>query len=123
MLRLEQTPQGIEYRLLCRKKVLCKGVLSWEEWQMVVYPHTNQIYIENQCLTIDANTIETIYPPDKQEEWMDRPEEKIVGTINWGKIQKNMKSYLVSLEEQKKEKEWENKITNRELKRLFFCSI
>ncbi len=106
MLRLEPTAQGVQYQLFREKKLLSQGLLSWNEWQSAVNHLTNQIWIERQCLTIGANTIESIYPRDKRHKWMDHPAEKIVGTISLGKIQKNLEGYLASLEEQEKEAEW-----------------
>lgn len=106
MLRLEPRPTGMEYRLFQGKKVLIKGILLWDEWENAVEPEKNEIWIPDQWLTIGANTIETIYPPDKQHKWMDRPDEKIVGTIKLKEIQRMMKGYIASLEEQKREAEW-----------------
>lgn len=42
----------------------------------------------------------------KRHKWMERPDEKIVGTIQLKKIQRMMKGYLASLEEQKREEAW-----------------
>lgn len=106
MLRLEPTPQGVAYKLIRKKDLICEGVLSWEQWKSAVYPNTNQIVIQNQWLKIGENTIETIYPREYQKKFMDRPAEKIVGTINFKKIQKNFEGYLASLEAKKKEEEW-----------------
>ncbi len=69
-------------------------------------PATNQITIDGQWLTIGANTIETIYPREKRRLWMDRPAEKIDGTIQLATIQKNLEGYRASLEAKKKELEW-----------------
>ncbi len=114
MLCLKPTIKGVQYELIRKNNVLLKGILSWEEWKTVVYPDTNQIWIQDQCLEIQANTIETIYPQNYRRKWMDYPEEKIIGTINLGKIQKNMEGYLASLEEQKREKEWQEQMKMRD---------
>lgn len=106
MLRLEPRPVGVEYQLVQGKTVLSQGILLWEEWEKAVDPEKNEIWIPDQWLTIGANTIETIYPPNKQHKWMDRPPEKIVGTIKLREIQKNIQGYIASLEEQKREAEW-----------------
>lgn len=106
MLRLEPRVSGMQYQLMQGKKLLCHGVLSWDEWNSAIIPQTNQIWIENECLTIGANTLKTIYPENKQHLWMDRPAEKIVGSINLKEIQRKMVGYRASLEEQKREAEW-----------------
>ena len=94
------------YHLSCKEKVLQQGKLSWEEWKQAVNPDTNRIYIEGQWLTIGANTIETIYHKEKCRPWLDRPGEKIDGTIQLATIQKNLEGYRASLEEKKREMEW-----------------
>ena len=106
MLRIEPREDGVVYTLSCKEKVLGQGRLSWEEWKQAVIPVTNQITIDGQWLTIGANTIETIYPREKRRLWMDRPAEKIDGTIQLATIQKNLEGYRASLEEKKKEMEW-----------------
>lgn len=106
MLHLEPREDGVVYHLSCKEKVLQQGKLSWEEWKQAVNPDTNRIYIEGQWLTIGANTIETIYPKEKCRPWLDRPGEKIDGTIQFATIQKNLEGYRASLEEKKREMEW-----------------
>lgn len=105
-LRLEPREDGVVYTVSCREKMLQQGRFSWEEWNRAVNSETNQVYIEGQWLTIGANTIESIYPEGKRGRWMDRPEEKIDGTINLATIQRNLEGYRASLEEKKKEMEW-----------------
>ncbi len=111
-LRLEPAPHGMLYTLLRKKKVLCTGVLSWNDWPNMIFPETNEILIENQKLKIGRNTIDSIYPKDIQQPWLDRPDERIVGTIRLEQIQKNMIGYLASLESQKKEAKWVNQNRN-----------
>lgn len=106
MLRLEPTPEGVQYHLFQGKRTLGKGVLSWQAWQSAVLPETNEIWIEGQCLNIGANTIENIYPEGHRHSYMEHPAEKIVGTLDLGKIRKNLEGYLASLEERKRELEW-----------------
>ena len=106
MLRIEPREDGVVYTLSCKKKNLRHGRLSWEEWNQAVMPETNQIYLDGQWLTIGANTIETIYPREKRRLWLDRPGEKIDGTIQLAIIQRNLEGYRASLEEKKKEMEW-----------------
>nr|WP_296005394.1 hypothetical protein [uncultured Blautia sp.] len=52
-------------------------------------------------LQIGANTIESIYPQNKQKLWMDRPKEKIRNSVSVKTISRNFEGYLASLEEQK----------------------
>lgn len=106
MLRLEPCPEGVQYQLFRQKDLLSQGVLSWEQWDTAVFPAANQIWIEGECLTIGANTIQSIYPKEKQHPWMDHPAEKIVGFIRLEEVQNNLDGYLASLEEQKREEEW-----------------
>lgn len=87
-LRLDPSPQGMLYTLLRKKKVLCKGVLSWYDWPNVIFPETNEIVIEHQKLKIGRNNIDSIYPKDKQRPLLDRPDERILGTIRLEQIQK-----------------------------------
>lgn len=108
MLRLEPAVDGVEYTLLRGKKTLRKGILSWQEWRTAVNPQTNEIFIERQRLKIGENNRKSIYPPHLQRPWLDQPAEKIVGTIRLGTIQKNMEGYLASLEEQKREAQWQS---------------
>ena len=58
---------------------------------------------------IGLNTIESIYPKNKQHAWMDRPEEKVENSIHLKTISRNFRGYLLSLEEKKKEAEWYDK--------------
>lgn len=106
MLRLEPSQVGVHYQLSQEKKILCKGVLSWQQWQTAVIPGANEIWIEGQRLKIGANTIENIYSAEHRGKYLDHPAEKIVGTLDLGKIQKNLEGYLASLEERKREMEW-----------------
>lgn len=106
VLQLQPSPDGVQYQLLQKKTVLCSGLFSWADWDQVIVPAANQIWIEKECLTIGANTIQTIYPTDKQHPWMDRPDPKLFGPCELKTIQKNMDGYLASLEEKKREAEW-----------------
>ncbi len=106
MVRLEPKPVGVQYKLTQGKKVLLQGILLWDEWEKAVDVKRNELWLPDEWLPIGANTIETIYPEHKRHQWMDCPEEKIVGTIKLGEIQKNMQGYLASLEEQEREAAW-----------------
>ena len=44
----------------------------------------------------------------QQHAWMDRPEEKVENSIHLKTISRNFRGYLLSLEEKKKEAEWNN---------------
>lgn len=106
VLQLQPTPAGMKYALLQNKTVLASGLLPWADWNKAIVPASNQIWIERECLTIGANTIQTIYPAGHQHVWMDRPDPKLSGPWELKAIQKNMVGYLASLEEQKREAEW-----------------
>lgn len=106
VLVLEPQVNGMQYTLTQGKETLCRGLLPWAEWDMAVLPLTNQIWIEGQCLTIGANTVQTIYPKEKQKPWMEHPDLKLSGNIDLEEIQRKMEGYLASLEEQEREAEW-----------------
>lgn len=106
VLQLQPTPVGMQYQLLQKKTVLRSGLLSWSDWNAAIISETNQIWIEKECLTICANTIQTIYPSNHQHTWMERPTPELSGPLELKTIQKNMEGYLASLEEQKREAEW-----------------
>lgn len=106
MLCLIPTVQGVLYMVSQGKHLLFEGTLDWDAWESSVSVETNEIWIKGMALRIGANTIESIYPKDKQHLWMDRPEEKIRNSLDVGTILKNFEGYRASLEEQKKEEEW-----------------
>ena len=106
MLCLIPTVQGVIYMVSQGKHLLFEGTLDWDAWESSVSVETNEIWIKGMALRIGANTIESIYPKDKQHLWMDRPEEKIRNSLDVGTILKNFEGYRASLEEQKKEEEW-----------------
>ena len=68
----------------------------------------DRIHIGDVIYRIGFNTIESIYPKNKQHAWMDRPEEKVENSIHLKTISRNFRGYLLSLEEKKKEAEWNN---------------
>lgn len=106
MLRLEPCVLGVQYQLFQDKKTVCCGTMPWSQWETVIYPETNQIWIEDQCLTIGANTIASIYPKAHQQPWMEHPSERIVGFIDLAQVQKNIEGYRAYLTEQQKEFDW-----------------
>lgn len=106
---LSPRKDGVLYTLTRNNQVIKSGIMQWNEWNTSVIFDTNEIYIDGEWLQIGSNTIETIYPKDKQHKWMDRPEEKIVNTISLKKISRNFEGFLDSLEEKKKEDEWARK--------------
>ena len=67
---------------------------------------TNEIHIDDIVYKIGYNTIESIYPKNKQNPWMDRPKERVENVIDLKVISRNFQLYLLSLEEKKKEQEW-----------------
>ncbi len=73
----------------------------------MIFPETNEIIIDHQKLKIGRNTIDSIYPKEQRKSWLDRPDERIVGTIQLAQIQKNMLGYFASLEAKEKELNWE----------------
>lgn len=107
---LSPNEKGVEYTLIQSGNVIIDGIMTWNEWKSSVSFDTNEIYIAGEDLRIGTNTIETIYPKEKQHKWMDRPSQKMVTTISLKKISKNFEGYLASLEEKRKEEEWMKQI-------------
>ena len=103
---LMPTVQGVCYTICQNKNTLLEGILAWDDWKRAISVEKNEICIENLVLQIGANTIESIYPKEKQNRWMDRPEEKIRNSVHVGTIAKNFEGYLASLKEQKREEAW-----------------
>lgn len=108
MLRLEPCVSGVKYQLFQDKKSLCGGTMPWPQWETVLCPETNQIWIEDQCLTIGTNTIASIYPKEYQEPWMDSPSEKFAAITDLTQIRKNIDQYRAFLQEQQREADWAN---------------
>lgn len=66
----------------------------------------NAIYYQRKWWSIGENTIETIYPPEKQHPWMDRPDNKAGGITEVKRLSDILKGYEASLEAARKEQEW-----------------
>lgn len=109
MLCLTPTETGVRYMLSRGVSVLSSGTLNWNDWESAVSEETNEIHIGDVIYRIGFNTIESIYPKNKQHAWMDRPEEKVENSIHLKTISRNFRGYLLSLEEKKKEAEWYDK--------------
>ena len=109
MLCLTPTETGVRYMLSRGVYVLSSGTLNWNDWESAVLEETNEIHIGDEIYRIGLNTIESIYPKNKQHAWMDRPEEKVENSIHLKNISRNFRGYLLSLEEKKKEAEWYDK--------------
>ena len=109
MLCLTPTETGVRYMLSRGVYVLSSGTLNWNDWESAVSEETNEIHIGDVIYRIGFNTIESIYPKNKQHAWMDRPEEKVENSIHLKTISRNFRGYLLSLEEKKKEAEWYDK--------------
>ena len=109
MLCLTPTETGVRYMLSRGVYVLSSGTLNWNDWESAVSEETNEIHIGDVIYRIGFNTIESIYPKNKQHAWMDRPEEKVENSNHLKTISRNFRGYLLSLEEKKKEAEWYDK--------------
>lgn len=103
---LTPTVQGVCYTVCQNRDTLLEGIMAWDDWRRAISVEKNEICIGNSVLQIGANTIESIYPKEKQKRWMDRPEEKIRNSVHLGTIARNFEGYLASLEEQKREEAW-----------------
>ena len=108
MLCLTPTETGVRHMLSRGVYVLSSGTLNWNDWESAVSEEPNEIHIGDVIYRIGFNAIESIYPKNKQHAWMDRPEEKVENSIHLKTISSNFRGYLLSLEEQKKEAEWNN---------------
>lgn len=66
----------------------------------------NTIYYQGNWLKIGENTIETIYPPEKQHAWMDHPAAKASDITDVRKFMSILEGYEKSLESVRREQEW-----------------
>ncbi len=107
MLRIEPSVDGVLYRLMQGKKLLSEDLIPWEEWEDCILPEDNQILIEDNWLTIGANTRKFIYNEPNPSSLLDCPAEKITTSIKLQEIQKKLNGYLASLDEMQREREWE----------------
>jgi len=106
MLCLTPTETGVRYMISRGVSVLSSGILNWDDWESAISTETNEIHIGDTIYRIGLNTIESIYPKNKQHPWMDRPQEKVENSIHLKTISRNFHGYLLSLEEKKKEQAW-----------------
>ena len=106
MIILIPNEDGIYYTVNHSNNELTHGVIKWEKWEHSILLDSNEIIIQDKKYKIGANTIETIYPKNKQKPWMDRPNEKIKNSTSLKVIDRNFKGYLNSLEAKKKEEDW-----------------
>lgn len=106
MVTLTPSEEGIHYAVRRQKTELGRGLVAWSDWDRAVFLDTNEIVLNHERYRIGANTIETIYPENKRKRWMDRPDEKYRNSTDLKMIDRNLKGFLASLEEKKKEAEW-----------------
>lgn len=66
----------------------------------------NAVCFQGKWIRIGENTIENIYPPEKQHPWMECPDRKASGITSVKKICDILKGYEASLEEARREQEW-----------------
>lgn len=66
----------------------------------------NTVFFQGKWIEIGENTIENIYPSEKQHAWMDYPTRKVSAISNVKKIEDILKGYEASLEAICKEQEW-----------------
>lgn len=69
-------------------------------------PRDNTVYYHRKWYRIGENTIENIYPREKQHPWMDHPENKASGILSVQRLADILKGYEASLEAARKEQEW-----------------
>lgn len=72
-------------------------------------PRDNTVYYHRKWYRIGENTIENIYPPEKQHPWMDHPENKASAITDVQRLTDILKGYEASLEAARKEQEWMEK--------------
>ena len=75
----------------------------------ILNPADNTICYQKKWYRIGENTIENIYPPEKQHPWMDHPENKASGIIDVQRLMDILKGYEASLKAARKECEWMEK--------------
>lgn len=79
------------------------------ELETFLNPADNTICYQKKWYRIGENTIENIYPPEKQHPWMDHPENKVSGIIDVQRLMEILKGYEASLKAARKECEWMEK--------------
>ena len=79
------------------------------ELETFLNPADNTICYQKKWYRIGENTIENIYPPEKQHPWMDHPENKASGIIDVQRLMEILKGYEASLKAVRKECEWMEK--------------
>ena len=79
------------------------------ELETFLNPADNTICYQKKWYRIGENTIENIYPPEKQHPWMDHPENKASGIIDVQRLMEILKGYEASLKAARKECEWMEK--------------
>ena len=79
------------------------------ELETFLNPADNTICYQKKWYRIGENTIENIYPPEKQHPWMDHPENKASGIIDGQRLMEILKGYEASLKAARKECEWMEK--------------
>ena len=67
------------------------------ELETFLNPADNTICYQKKWYRIGENTIENIYPPEKQHPWMDHPENKASGIIDVQRLMEILKGYEASL--------------------------
>lgn len=79
------------------------------ELETFLNPADNTICYQKKWYRIGENTIENIYPPEKQHPWMDHPENKASGIIDVQRLMEILRGYEASLKAARKECEWMEK--------------
>ena len=79
------------------------------ELETLLNPADNTICYQKKWYRIGENTIENIYPPEKQHPWMDHPENIASGIIDVQRLMEILKGYEAALKAARKECEWMEK--------------
>ena len=85
------------------------GDLSTDGTGNLFKPGGQHDLLSEEMVSDRENTIENIYPPEKQHPWMDHPENKASGIIDVQRLMEILKGYEASLKAARKECEWMEK--------------
>ncbi len=108
-LRVELNDIGVEISQMGGDGNLPWGIperYSLKEYRAFLNPKDNAVCFHSKWLIIGANTIENIYPKEKQHAWMDYPTGRAGDITSVQRFLDLLEGYEKSFEEKRKEKEW-----------------
>ena len=105
MIYLTLERDAVSYQIKRKSNLLKSGRLVWDKWYAACDENENKVILDGVSYNIGQNNSMYIYN-SKDKQWLDIPKERIIGTIKLSEINKNIRGYIASQEEQKREEEW-----------------